>query len=168
MGTGEEERPGAVQIYKVPFDKINEVQAHSKPIERMRLSYDNNFLFTAGQDGCLIIYDVKDRDPKGGLKREREGLALNFSDEILTEKQEIEGYITDKEQLENEFNSTSQPDAVEKMMKVRKYEDRIVKLQEELSNSQVQAKNRYDSLNENKREMENAFEEKIAQLQEQF
>jgi hypothetical protein len=41
-------------------------------------------------------------------------------------------------------------------------------LQEELSNSQVQAKNRYDSLNENKREMENAFEEKIKQLAEQF
>jgi len=28
--------------------KINEVQAHSKPIERMKISYDNNFLFTGG------------------------------------------------------------------------------------------------------------------------
>lgn len=45
---GEENKPGAVHIYKLPLDKINEVQAHKKPIERMKLSYDNNYLFTAG------------------------------------------------------------------------------------------------------------------------
>lgn len=52
----------------------------------MRLSFDNNYLFTAGADSALIIHDVKDRDPRGGGKRDREGLGLNFSDEILTEK----------------------------------------------------------------------------------
>ncbi len=86
-GTGEEGKPGAVVIFKLPFMKINEIQGHSKPIERMRLSYDNNYLFTAGKDGCLILYDVKDRDPRSG-KREREAMALPFSDEILTEKSE--------------------------------------------------------------------------------
>ena len=49
----------------------------------MRLSFDNSHLFSTGKDGCLIIHDVKDRDPKGKSK-EREGLP--FSDEILTEK----------------------------------------------------------------------------------
>lgn len=131
----------------------------------MRLSYDNNFLFTVGADGLLIIHDVKDRDPRGA-KREREGLGLPYSDEILTEKAEIEAFVTEKEGLENDFNNANQPDSVEKIMKVKRLEDNILKLQEELSNSQVQAKNRYDSLNENKREMENAFEEKIKQLAE--
>ena len=46
-------------------DKINEIQAHTKKIERMRLSYDNHHLFTVGADGCFYIHDVKDRDPKG-------------------------------------------------------------------------------------------------------
>jgi len=55
----------------------------------MRLSFDNNYLFTAGQDGLLVIHDIKDRDPRGA-KREREGVGLAFSDEILTEKTEIE------------------------------------------------------------------------------
>lgn len=67
----------------------------------MRLTYDNNQLFTCGADGCLIIHDVKDRDPKGKSK-ERE--CLPFSDEILTEKQEIEQYVQEKEQLENDLN----------------------------------------------------------------
>jgi hypothetical protein len=74
-GVGEEGRPGAVKILSVPLGFLTEVQAHSKPIERMKLSYDN----------------------KG----------LPWSDEILTEKTEIEGYQTEKEQLENDFNNAS-------------------------------------------------------------
>ena len=92
---GEEGKPGAVHIYSLPLNKINEVQAHSKPIERMKLSFDNNYLFTGGADGLLIIHDIKDRDPRGGAKRDREGaggLGLPFSDEILTEKAEIEAF----------------------------------------------------------------------------
>ena len=71
------------------MDKINEVQAHSANITRMRLSYDNSHLFTVSTDGCLIIHDVKDRDPKG-KSRERDGLP--FSDEILTDKADIDNY----------------------------------------------------------------------------
>ena len=63
--------------------------------------------------------------------------------------------------MENEFNNNNQPDNVDKIMKVKKLEEEISKLSEDNSSAQVQAKNRYDSLNENKREMENAFEERI-------
>ena len=68
----------------------------------MRLTYDNNHLFTVGEDGCLIIHDVKDRDPKSKGK-ERE--ILPYADEILTEKQEIEAYIQDRDNLENDYNN---------------------------------------------------------------
>jgi len=71
------------------------------PITRMRLSYDNNHLFTTGGDGCMIIHDVKDRDPKG-KSRDREGLP--FSDEILTERAEIDQYMQEKDHYENELN----------------------------------------------------------------
>ena len=128
----------------------------------MRISFDNNNLFTCGQDGCLIIHDVKDRDPKGKTNQ-REGLPI--SDEILTEKSEIEGYTTEKDQLENELSGQSQ-ESFEKVMNIKKLDDKINKLQEELSSSQLQHRNRYDSLNENKRDKENAFEERIKLLSE--
>lgn len=51
-------------------------------------------------------------------------------------------------------------------MKLKKLDDKINKLQEELSSSQLQHRNRYDSLNENKRDKENAFEERIKNLAE--
>ena len=48
-GVGEEGKPGSVHIFQLPqLSKINEIQAHSKANERLRLSYDNNYLFTGG------------------------------------------------------------------------------------------------------------------------
>jgi hypothetical protein len=163
-GIGEPNRPGSIVVYKIAedqargilkMDRISEVQAHSMPIERMRISFDNNNLFTCGKDGCLIIHDVKDRDPKGKTSQ-REGLPI--SDEILTEKTEIDGYVQEKEQLDNELQGQSQ-ESFEKVMNIKKLDDKINKLQEDLSSSQLQHRNRYDSLNENKRDREAFFEE---------
>ena len=87
------------------------MQAHAKGIERMRLTFDNNWLFTAGKDGCLIIHKVDDRDVRGGVKqRERDAASnMQFSDEIQTEKQEMEEIYNQKEQLENELEAIKEP-----------------------------------------------------------
>ena len=69
------------------LDRVSEVQAHSSQIERMRLTYDGQHLFTVGQDGCLIMHDVKERDPKAKSKMRE---ILPYADEILTEKTEVE------------------------------------------------------------------------------
>lgn len=105
-GVGEEGRPGAIQIWKAdPLEKVTEIMAHGREIERMRLSFDNKHLFTAGKDGCLMVHEVKDRDTKGAaLRRGREiGNPMAFSEEVLTEKVEMEEYVAKKEQLNNEL-----------------------------------------------------------------
>jgi hypothetical protein len=69
----------------------------------MRISFDNNYLFTVGRDGTLIIHEIKDKDPRGGvIKREFEKV-LGWSEDILTEKSEMEEFDNQKEQLENEL-----------------------------------------------------------------
>ena len=94
-GVGEHGHPGAIQIWKFPMEQLCEVQAHGKAIERMRLSFNNDWLFTAGKDCCLMMHEVKDRDPRGGLvKRERDMGLLPFSDEILTEKSEMDDIMS--------------------------------------------------------------------------
>lgn len=92
------------------MEKLSEVQAHSGPIERMRLSFNNDWLFTAGKDCCLMVHEVKDRDPRGGLvRRERDAGLLPFSDEILTEKSEMDDIIGKKDQLFIELQSARDP-----------------------------------------------------------
>lgn len=46
------------------------------------MSFCTTFLFTVGDDGHFMIYEVKDKDPKG--KRDKDGIGMEYSDEILT------------------------------------------------------------------------------------
>lgn len=52
----------------------------------MRLGYYNNWLFTTGQDGCIVTHEIKEKDSRG-IQREIRPI---FSDEILAEKQYID------------------------------------------------------------------------------
>jgi hypothetical protein len=46
----EQNKPGSIQVLKYPFvkdkDQNPEFQAHSLPVEHMRVSYDNSTLFS--------------------------------------------------------------------------------------------------------------------------
>ena len=131
-GVGEENRPGCIQVWKFPLEKLNEVQAHGNGgIERMRISFDNNFLFTAGRDGSLMILDIKDKDPRGGLIRQRDlGSMIPFSQEILTEKQEIADYEALKVQLITDLENHKNPghSGVDEKMGAAPQEERIKEL----------------------------------------
>jgi WD40 repeat protein len=65
-GVGEPGRPGELQVWRLtdPIDKTGSVQAHSGAVKCMKLSYDNQWLYTAGSDGIIGIFEVKDRDPR--------------------------------------------------------------------------------------------------------
>lgn len=112
----------------VRIEKVNEIQAHSSPIERMKLSYDNHNMFSVGQDCCLIIYDVKDRDPKS--KFDQRDTLPTFSDEILTEKNESEQINQEIEQLKNEAHGSGPDGNFERMLQLRKLEEKINTLEE--------------------------------------
>ena len=91
--------PGAVQVWKLPFEQAQVIQAHASAVTRLRITHTNTFLFSTGVDGMLSIFEVRDRDPK----RDPEGGQgqLKFSQEILSEKTEVEQLNADAEQLKN-------------------------------------------------------------------
>ena len=167
-GVGDEGKPGAVHIYQLPqLTKINEIQAHAMPIERMRLSYDNNYLFTGGMDGLVIIHDIKDRDPRGA--KAREGLGLPFSEEILVDKQDIEAWVSEKDQLESDYQGQgggSQTENVALMVEIQKKGEEKDKANERLQSESAAQKSTLQSISENKRDIENSKDEEIKQFAE--
>jgi hypothetical protein len=82
--------PGPIRTYKIqPFvPECTEVQAHAAPVERMRITFDEQFLFTVGEDGALCIFEVKDREHRA-TRREKEAI-LPVSEEIIVTKNEID------------------------------------------------------------------------------
>jgi cilia- and flagella-associated protein 57 len=134
----------------------------------MRISFDNNYLFTAGRDGTLVIHEIRDRDPRGGTIKRNFGSVLQFSEEILTEKSEMEEFDNLKETLENELQAARDPaSGVDSKMGSNEQDQQIAHLQEVLSNSQLNARNKYDQLNSAKQDMEENYETQIKLLHEQ-
>jgi len=122
------------------MEQLSEVQAHGAPIERMRLNYSNDWLFTAGRDCCLMLHEVKDKDPRGGLiKRDRDQSMLPYSDEILTEKSEMDDIHGDRDRLIAELATARDPShsGVAEKSSAGEQEELIKKLHEYLSSQQL-------------------------------
>jgi WD40 repeat protein len=80
-GTQEQNKPGSIQVLsRFPFEKTFEIQAHSLPVEQMRVSYDNTTLFSCSQDGSICVFSIQDRDNK---KKDKELPTIQYSQVIL-------------------------------------------------------------------------------------
>jgi hypothetical protein len=82
----------------------------------------------------VIIHDIKDRDPRGA--KAREGVGLPYSEEILVDKQDIESFVSEKEQLEGDFSNTGggHTENVALMVEISKKNEEKEKAQERLTN----------------------------------
>ncbi|KAJ3293662.1 Cilia- and flagella-associated protein 57 [Borealophlyctis nickersoniae] len=77
---------GTIRSMKFPLGsdpgEYQEHQAHSAPITKLRVSYDDQYLFSTSEDGCLYVFKISDKEGRG-LKRERE---IVYADEKLFKK----------------------------------------------------------------------------------
>lgn len=167
VGTAEKNCPGCVQIYKFPFERICDVQAHSKPIERMKLSFCNKYLFSVGQDGCLVVYDVNDRDPKLS-KHDKEGISLPYAEQVLTLNSELEEYKNTKEQLQSENSQLNSNDNFNSMINNKKLEEQHTQLTEEISTNSAAETAKRDALISDKQNKQSAAESRLKRIDEDF
>ncbi|KAJ3119349.1 Cilia- and flagella-associated protein 57 [Nowakowskiella sp. JEL0407] len=82
---------GTVRALKYPIptegaSEYVEVFSHSAPITRLRISYDDQHLFTCSEDGSVSVYRVQDREAARINKREKD---FSYSDEILITKSDL-------------------------------------------------------------------------------
>lgn len=55
-------------------------------LSQMRISYDDQYLFTVGMDASLFAFKVTDKEGRG-LKREKD---ITFSEEVLVARSDLE------------------------------------------------------------------------------
>ena len=61
---------GSIRAYKLPLStEFQQVRACSGAITRLRLGADNVSLLATSADGCLWVYDIRDRDPTRVITR---------------------------------------------------------------------------------------------------
>lgn len=61
--------------------KYADYVAHDeRGVERMKITSDDKFLITAGKDGCVMVFEIKDKDARDG--KFKDGYS-SHSNEIL-------------------------------------------------------------------------------------
>ncbi|KAJ3337549.1 Cilia- and flagella-associated protein 57, partial [Kappamyces sp. JEL0680] len=71
---------GTIRALRFPFGDqhdFQEHQAHNGPVTRLKISYDDQYLFSTGEDGCLYMYKLTDKEDRS--KKEK---ASVFADEV--------------------------------------------------------------------------------------
>ena len=103
-----------------------------------------------------MIHEVKDRDPRSSINRYVRDPTLLYSDEILTEKSEMDDINTERDRLLNELSSARDPShtGVNEKASANDLEDKIKKLQEQLSSQQLMIRSKIEQLEASKTEIE--------------
>lgn len=83
--------PGFIRVYNFSplTGDYTDYQAHSKPIERMRISNDDKYLFSAAQDGSICVFEVTDKS----VRTAKDGPAIPYCDELIIPKAKIDKYV---------------------------------------------------------------------------
>lgn len=82
-GLSEQNKPGAIQVLKYPYEKTHEIQVHALPVKRLRVSYDNQSLFSCSNDGTFAVFSVQEKDSR---KKDKDLPTIQYSDFILIQQ----------------------------------------------------------------------------------
>eukprot|EP00063_Salmo_salar_P070075 XP_014044910.1 PREDICTED: cilia- and flagella-associated protein 57-like isoform X2 [Salmo salar] len=80
---------GTVRAIKYPLSTQKdwiEYQAHSGAVTKMVITFDDQYLLTVSEDGCLLIWKIIDKEGRG-LKRDKD---ITYAEEILITKSDLE------------------------------------------------------------------------------
>lgn len=155
-GVNEPNKPGSVQVVMYPFKKgkIFEIQAHAQMVNRIRISYDNQFLYTAGADGTLAVFQVIDKN-----KDKREMPTL--SQEILIKKKQRDELQQEIRNLQESIKTEERNRSEEQLALLAKYKKKTEDLTREMEEKEQDGHAKMEKIEQETRDMERRYQEEI-------
>ncbi|CEG40053.1 WD40/YVTN repeat-like-containing domain [Plasmopara halstedii] len=198
FGAGAEaDCPGAIRAFKVPLTgDSTEFQCLSSPVTRLRLSFDDQFLFATGEDGAVCIFEIRDKEGRlrhtgmdgnlasmnGAVEGSIAGVPLHnhesngrhggsmilFSEEVLVTKSDLEEKNTLMLELKTKVDELMLHNEYQLRLKDMTYNENLKDLTEKFTHQIELEKSKYEILREDKNDIEMEYEEKIKQLEEHY
>merc|ERR1712203_893446 len=121
---------------------------------KMRISHDDQYLITVGEDSCLFIHKISDKEGRG--KRERD---VPFAEEILITRSDLEekNSVMEELKMENEYQLR---------LKDMNYNEKIKELTEKFIQEMESLKTKNQVLKTDKDKESAKHEEEVAELLE--
>lgn len=80
---------------------MEEFQAHDNSgVEKICVTHDDKYLISAGRDGCLMVFEIRDKEARSDRIKE----TLPMSNEILITKNDLDAIKADIDTLKQEKN----------------------------------------------------------------
>ncbi|XP_048207026.1 cilia- and flagella-associated protein 57 isoform X2 [Perognathus longimembris pacificus] len=147
--------------YPLPLQKeFNEYQAHAGPITKMSLTFDDQFLLTVAEDGCLFTWKVYDKDGRG-IKRERE---VGFAEEVLVTKTDMEEKAQVMLELKTRVEELKMENEYQLRLKDLNYSEKIKELTDKFIQEMESLKTKNQVLKTEKERQDIAHREYMEEL----
>jgi len=152
---------GAIRAYRFPITgEYHEYPAHIGRVTRVRVSVDDSFLFTTGEDGALMMFDIRDKESRRDKKEP------TFSEEIMVSKADLEEKTQLTAELEGRVKDLVSQNEYQLKIMEKNHEDMLKELNLKFQQELEKEGNKYEYLQTEKNEMEMDFEEKLRHQEE--
>ena len=122
---------GSVRSYKYPLTgEFQEYQCCSRPVSRICMSIDEALLFVSGDDGAVVIFDVRDKEVRVA-KRDRE--LLPFAEEILVTKTDLEEQVAIRNDLKQKVDELTLQNEYQLRLKEMNHQEKLKELTEKFT-----------------------------------
>lgn len=168
---------GTIRALKWPFVASNdgssvvatleyqEHQAHLSSVTKLRLSFDDQYLFSVSSDGCLCVFKVFDKDGKlGGLSKERSEFA--FADEILVTQADLDEKAQALQDLKNRMEEVKMEHEYQLRLKNLNFTEKLKETTEKFVQEIDSLKMTASILRSEKEKERLRFQEEVAQENE--
>uniref|UniRef100_A0A3P8WGP1 Cilia and flagella associated protein 57 n=1 Tax=Cynoglossus semilaevis TaxID=244447 RepID=A0A3P8WGP1_CYNSE len=115
---------GAIRAVKYPLPIQKDWtthQAHCGPVSKMVITFDDQFLLTASEDGCLLIWKIIDKEGRG-LKNSRHVI---HTKEILVTKSDLEEKTQNMLELKMHLEELQMENEYQLRLKDMNYNEKI-------------------------------------------
>uniref|UniRef100_W5MH82 Cilia- and flagella-associated protein 57 n=1 Tax=Lepisosteus oculatus TaxID=7918 RepID=W5MH82_LEPOC len=149
--------------YPLPIQKDwTEYQAHAAPVTKMVITFDDQYLLTVSEDGCLLIWKIIDKEGRG-LKRDKE---VTYAEEILITKSDLEEKNQVMLELKTRVEELKMENEYQLRLKDMNYNEKIKELTEKFIQEMESLKTKNQVLKTEKEKQEQAHEEELAVVME--
>jgi hypothetical protein len=143
---------GVLRAYEQPLEAsqpaVDASGIHSTPIMRMCMAFDEAYLFSASEDGNILMFEMLG---EGAATRERqrrkeEESGVHESDTVLVSKGELVERVTAIEELEQRVKEQQMQNEYQSHMREQYFQDALKKQKEEAREKMAEGSERYEEL----------------------
>ena len=154
---------GVIRSFAFPLTGVvKDYQCHHKSVSRMRMTHDDAFLFSVSEDGCLVMFSVKEKD--GRLPKNERPDRVPFSEEVLVTKSDLEEKNALMAELRTKVDELTASNEYQIRLHDINHQEKLKEVSEKYGLQIEHDRSKIDMMRDEKQELEMEYEEKITQL----